>query len=108
MSKKWNYFLEKTFDIHTTKQLTLKEVQDLITDIAVAMTADDFLRSIDGMIELISKNASILEKRKALLNILLPLHLLVIEKHYLYGEQGYVQAQKSIDGLLYYDPFIME
>ncbi|MBT8506810.1 hypothetical protein B1F79_05375 [Coxiella-like endosymbiont of Rhipicephalus sanguineus] len=93
------FFLKKAFDIYTTKQLTLKEAQDLITDIAVAMTADDFLRSIDGMIGLISKNASILEKRKALLNILLPLHLSVIEKHDLYGEQGYVQAQKSIDGL---------
>ena len=99
--------MEKAFDINTTKKLTLKEAQDLITDIAVAMTADDFLRSIDGMIELIGENASMLEKRKPLLNILLPLHLSVMEKHDFYGEQGYVQAQKALMDY-YYDPFIIE
>lgn len=46
-------------------------------------------------------------KRQALLQVLLPLHMSVIEKHGFMGEEGYVQAQRALMDF-YHVPELME
>jgi hypothetical protein len=102
--KKWLFLYEKAFRVKEYKEITLEEAQSLIASLDAAMTSDEFLTQIDEAIK--GKN-TLLEKRQALLSVLFPLHMSVMEEYGFTGEAGYVQAQRSLMDY-YSDPFIQE
>ena len=105
--EKWNYLLEKGFGITNVPKITLEQARNLINDIVSAATSEIFLCQIDVLVSKLDSNASMIERRQKLLDILLPLQISIMEKHGFTGEYGYVHAQKSI-AEFYYDPIIME
>lgn len=105
--QKWLFLFEKTFGATEFKQLSLKETQDLVEDIASAMTSDYFLNQIDDAMNSLNEDVSMIQKREHLLTILFPLHMSVMERHGFKGELGYIQAQKAIMDY-YHDPKISQ
>jgi hypothetical protein len=83
----------------------LQEAESLISEIAREMTSEFFLAQIDSVIHSLPPNASLIEKRQAVLTILFPLHMSVMARHGFEGETGYIQAQRATMDY-YYDPLI--
>lgn len=104
-NQKWYYIFNKAFGLKEVKHSTLSEAKSLINDIVASMTADAFLCEIDSIIAQLSPSADIIQRRQALLNILIPLHMRVMEKHGYIGDAGYVQAQRALMDF-YHDPEI--
>ena len=105
--QKWLFLFEKTFGITEFREISLQEAQSVIADIVEEVTSESFLKQIDNLIITLGKDASLMEKRKALLTILFPLHMSVMAKHGFEGEMGYIQAQRAIMDY-YYDPLIAQ
>lgn len=103
--QKWLFILEKAFGVTEFKEISLQSAQKLIIDIAEQMTSKTFLQQIDSIVKSFSDELSLIEKRKAVLTILLPLHMSVMAKHGFEGKDGYVQAQRAIMDY-YHDPLI--
>lgn len=103
--KKWLFIFEKAFNITEFKEIFLEEAQRLIADIGEAMNSEAFLKKIDNITNTFHQNSSLLERRQAILKVLLPLHMSVMAKHGFEGEIGYIQAQRAIMDY-YYDPQI--
>ncbi len=95
-TEKWLFIFDKTFDITEFKEISLQEAQNLIEEIAEEMTSETFLTQIDRLINSVRPEASLIEKRQAVLTILFPLHMAVMERHGFNGEMGYIQAQRAI------------
>lgn len=100
---KWRFLFEKAFGLKECKSITLEQARNLITEIEAAMIHEDFLQKIDQTVH----GQSTVEKRQALLTILIPLHMSIMEKHGFPGEEGYIQAQRALMDY-YYDPLIAE
>ena len=105
-AEKWRFVFKEGFGIENYKEISLEEARSLIKDIADKMMSEQFLTSIDTHFQS-SEELSTLEKRKRLLDILLPVHKLVMEEHGFLGEDGYILAQRALLDY-YYDPFIMQ
>lgn len=105
--EKWLYIFENAFGITEFKEISLSEAQSLIANIAQEITSEPFLRKVDETIGSLSKDATLVEKRQALISILFPIHMAVMEKHGFAGETGYIQAQSAIMDY-YHDPLIKE
>lgn len=105
--QKWLYLYAKVFGLEKVKKITLDEAQNLMKDLAAAVTSEEFLKSVDQLTTQFDETATIVMKREALLNILFPLHMSVMEKHGFEGDEGYIQAQRALMDY-YYDPFIMK
>ena len=95
-TEKWLFIFDKTFDITEFKEISLQEAQNLIEEIAEEMTSETFLTQIDRVINSLRPEASLIEKRQAVLTILFPLHMAVMGRHGFNGEMGYIQAQRAI------------
>jgi hypothetical protein len=106
-TQKWLFIFDKAFGITEFKEISLKEAQSLITEIAEEMTSEAFLVQIDQVINALEPNVSLIEKRQAVLTILFPLHMSVMAKHGFEGETGYIQAQRAIMDY-YHDPLISQ
>lgn len=106
-TQKWLFIFEKAFAVTEFKEISLQEAQSLIVEIAKEMTSETFLAQIDQVINSFKPNASLIEKRQAVLTILFPLHMSVMEKHGFKGEIGYIQAQRAIMDY-YHDPLISQ
>ena len=105
--QKWLFIFEKAFGITEFQSLSLQSAQELISDIAEKMTSKNFLHQIDTISKLFTIESSLTHKRQAILKILLPLHMSVMEKHGFGGEIGYVRAQRAIMDH-YHDPLISQ
>lgn len=105
--KKWDFIFRTAFDLKEVTELTLDKAQSLIRDIVLVMTSEDFLERIDKNMETIQVEVTPVVRRQKLLEILLPLHLDVLEKHGFKGDRGYLQMQR---GLMdhFHDSFIAE
>lgn len=106
-AQKWLFIFDKAFGITEFKEISLKEAQSLITEIAEEMNSETFLVQIDEVISTLNPNAPLIEKRQAVLTILFPLHMSVMAKHGFEGETGYIQAQRAIMDY-YHDPLISQ
>ncbi len=105
--QKWLFIFDKAFGITEFKEISLQQAQSLIVEIAKEMTSEDFLIQIDQVLKALKPHASLIEKRKAVLTILFPLHLSVMTRHGFGGETGYIQAQRAIMDY-YHDPLISQ
>jgi hypothetical protein len=106
-TQKWLFLFDKAFGITEFKEISLQEAQSLISEIAEEMTSEAFLTQIDCVIGSLKAEASLLEKRQAILTILFPLHMSVMASHGFVGTAGYIQAQRAIMDY-YHDPLIAE
>lgn len=93
---KWNYIFEQAFDIKEIQAVTQEQALALIKDITSEMMSEHFLSSVDQFMGKLDPNMQVLEKRQALLSILIPMQMNVMARHGFVGEQGYVQAQKAL------------
>lgn len=105
--QKWLFIFEKAFKITEFKEISLQEAQRLIDDIVEEMISEVFLKKVDKIINSLPNEASLIEKRKAILTVLFPLHLSIMAKHGFEGKTGYIQAQRAIMDY-YYDPMIVQ
>jgi hypothetical protein len=105
--QKWLFLFDKAFGVTDFKEISLEKVQSLIIDIVEEMTSESFLQQVDDQINVLGKEATLLQKRQALLSVLFPLHTSVMAKHGFEGEIGYIQAQRAIMDY-YYDPVISQ
>ncbi len=105
--EKWLFIFDKTFGGIEFKEISLQEAQKLIEEIAQEMTSETFLTQIDRVIISLKPEASLIEKRRAVLTILIPLHISVMGRHGFNGEVGYIQAQRAIMDY-YHDPQIAQ
>jgi hypothetical protein len=104
---KWCFLLKSAFGLTEYRQISLQQARKLIEDIAEAMISEEFLKKVDQVMEPLDDNLSISEKRQELLEVLLPLHMLILSTHGFVGESGYIQAQRAL--MDYYDdPFIKD
>lgn len=105
--RKWLFLFEHAFGVTEYKDISLEEARVFLADIADQMTSESFLQKIDGAVANLGEGAGLVEKRKALLTELFPLHMSIMEKYGFAGEKGYIQAQRAfIDH--YFDPQILE
>jgi len=104
---KWLFIFDNAFGITEFKEISLQEAQSLIEEIAEEMTSETFLVQIDHVINSLTPDTSLIEKRQAVLTILFPLHMSVMAKHGFDGETGYIQAQRAIMDY-YHDPLIAQ
>lgn len=106
--KKWLYIFEKAFGLKgKLRSISLPEARDLMKDIFEAMTSPEFLLHVDAFSQSLDPQSSLIEKRQKLLEILVPLHMSVMEKHGYSGEEGYIQAQRALMDF-FHDPLIVE
>lgn len=105
--EKWLFLFNKAFGIHELKEISLQEAQNLIAAIVAKMTANTFLKRIDAAIDALAPDATIVDRRKAILAELFPLHLSVMSLYGFKGEEGYIQAQRALMDH-YSDPLIMQ
>jgi hypothetical protein len=105
--QKWDFIFEQAFGMPAAKKMTIEQARSLIADISAGMVAEPFLGQVDQLMKQLPPNADIMNKRQALLSVLLPLHMSIMAKHGFEGEQGYVQAQKALMDHLH-DPEIMQ
>lgn len=94
--RKWQFLFKEAFGLTKTKQMNLETARKIIDGIAVRMTSSDFLQQLEEVVSALPGEPGILEKRQALLTILLPAHMSVMEKHGFQGEAGYIQAQHAL------------
>lgn len=94
--QKWQFLFEKAFGLTETKQIDLETARKIIDDIAEVMTSSAFLKRLEDVVSALPGEPGILEKRQALLTILLPAHMSVMEKYGFQGEAGYIQAQHAL------------
>jgi hypothetical protein len=106
-TQKWLFIFDKAFGITEFKEISLQKAQSLIEEIAEEMTSEAFLVQIDQVINSLKPNASLIEKRQAVLTILFPLHMSIMTRHGFDGETGYIQAQRAIMDY-YHDPLIAQ
>lgn len=104
--KKWAYLFKIAFGLTELKHISLEQARALTSDIVAAMTSEDFLTQVDQTISKLASDATLVERRQALLKVLLPLHMSIMVQHGFEGEEGYVQAQRALMDY-YYDPSIM-
>jgi len=104
--QKWAYLFEKAFGLTELRSITLEQARALTEAIVHAMTSEEFLTQVDHAISKLSQDSCLVERRQALLKVLLPLHMSVMVRHGFEGEEGYVQAQRALMDY-YYDPEIM-
>jgi len=105
--EKWSFLLEIAFGVKQQRKISLQDAQNLIEEIATAMTSEEFLQEVDQVVEKIDQKAPMVVKRQTILAVLQPLHLSIMAKHGFEGEEGYVQAQRALVDY-YYDPVVME
>lgn len=105
--EKWLYLFDKAFGLNEVKTLTLEQAQNLTREIADAMTAEPFLQKVDGVIQSLGAEGSMLERRQRLLEVLLPVQIEVMSRYGFEGEEGYVQAQRAMMDY-FYDPIVIE
>ena len=105
--KKWLYLFEKAFGVAEFEEISLVKAQELIAHIGEEMTAEPFLKKIDEAVISLPPNASLFERRKAVLKVLIPLHLSVMAQYGFEGDRGYIQAQRAIMDY-YHDPLIAQ
>ena len=106
-TQKWLYIFDKTFGITEFKEISLEKAQGIIVEIAEEMTSEAFLTQVDSVIHSLEPDASLIEKRQAILTILFPLHMSVMARHGFAGETGYIQAQRAIMDY-HHDPLIAQ
>jgi hypothetical protein len=106
-TRKWLFIFEKAFGITEFKEISLQQAQSLIAEIATEMASEVFLAQIDNTIASLSPDASLIEKRQAILTVLFPLHLSVMARYGFEGMTGYIQAQRAIMDY-YHDPLIAQ
>ncbi|HSX04252.1 MAG TPA: hypothetical protein VLG76_05940 [Rhabdochlamydiaceae bacterium] len=106
-AQKWLFMFDKAFGVTEFKEISLQEAQNLVSEIVTEMTSDSFLAQIDNLINSLHSEASLIEKRQAVLTLLLPLHMSVMARHGFAGETGYIQAQRAIMDY-YHDPLIAQ
>ncbi len=95
-AEKWNYIFEQAFDMKTVQSMSQAQALALIKDISQEMTSEAFLGQVDQFMAKLDPNMPLMEKRQAILSLLIPVQLNVMTKHGFPGEQGYVQAQKAL------------
>ncbi|MBS0290460.1 MAG: hypothetical protein JSS07_10570 [Proteobacteria bacterium] len=105
--QKWNYIFEKAFDLKTQQEMTLEQAKILIKDISSAMLNDSFLQQVDELARKFDPKTNLMEKRQALIGLILPLQLTIMDKHGFAGEEGYVHVQRALLDYLH-DPEIIE
>lgn len=106
-AQKWEFLLDKTFGLKELQEISLEQAQSLSQDIVDAMLSESFLLEVDRVMELLPEGASMLLRRQKLLEILMPLHMSVMETHGFIGDEGYIQAQRALMDY-YHDSLIME
>ncbi len=94
--EKWHYIFEQAFEIKEIQNVTQEQALALIQDITAEMMSEHFLSSVDQFMGKLDPKMQVLEKRQALLSILIPMQMNVMARHGFAGEQGYVQAQKAL------------
>jgi len=94
--QKWLFLFEHAFGLNEIRKLSLDEATALLKDIFTAMISESFLKKVDEVMARCDDAATMLEKRQALLEVLLLLHMSVMEKHHFIGEKGYLQAQRAL------------
>lgn len=107
--QKWDYIFNMGFGITNTNapKFSLEQAQNLINDMTKEITQEVFLIKIDTTMSKLPLHSSMVEKRQALLSLLLPLQVSVMEKYGFTGDTGYVLAQKALFEY-YNDPVIMK
>lgn len=105
--QKWLFLFEKAFGVTEFKEISLEKAQSLMADIVDEMTSETFLEQVDSVINDLEAEATLIQKRTALLSVLFPLHMLVMAKHGFEGETGYIQAQRAMMDY-YFDPKISQ
>ncbi|CCB89964.1 protein C10 [Simkania negevensis] len=103
---KWLYLFKTTFGLKEVKSISLEEAQKMTSEIADAMTSEEFLQKIDEVMSNIQEG-SMLERRQRLLDVLLPVQMEVMERYGFPGEEGYVQAQRAMMDF-FFDPVVIE
>lgn len=93
---KWNYIFEQAFDVKTVDNITKDQAMMLIKDISTEMMSETFLTQVDEFMAKLDPKMQVLEKRQALLSLLIPMQMQVMGRHGFEGEKGYVQAQKAL------------
>lgn len=104
---KWAFLLAAAFGITQAPTIDLNTARALVTDIADAMTVNCFLEKVDDLKESFSKEASMLDKRQALLEVIVPVHMLIMQRYGFEGDLGYIKAQRALVDF-YHDPVIKE
>ncbi|HEY2810820.1 MAG TPA: hypothetical protein VGJ00_05485 [Rhabdochlamydiaceae bacterium] len=105
--EKWLFVFDKAFGITEFKEIPLESAQSMISAIANEMISEPFLQKVDAAVDAIPADASLIEKRQAILAILFPLHMSVMAHYGFEGEAGYIQAQRAIMDY-YHDPVISQ
>ncbi|GEM_PF-1544766 len=103
--EKWVFLFEKAFGLEEVKEISLTRARSLVKEITKEMLDEDFLELIEKEMSLLSHEAPMIQKRMTLLNLILPLHLRVMEEQGFKGDEGYVQAQRALTDY-YSDPEI--
>ncbi|MGD9591614.1 MAG: hypothetical protein AB7V32_03745 [Candidatus Berkiella sp.] len=104
---KWQYIFEQAFDIKEVQTISQEQAIALIKDISNEMMSEPFLSQVDKFMATLDPNMQIIEKRQALLSILIPMQMNVMARHGFNGEQGYIQAQKALMDYMH-DPNMIE
>lgn len=86
--QKWLYLFETAFGIREYREISLETARRLIAGIADEMTQEPFLLQVDEAMETIGPDASFVEKRKALLRVIFPLHRRWMERVGFEGRRG--------------------
>lgn len=103
--EKWKFLLENAFGISEYKEVTLEKAQQMIKEIAESMQTSSFLQQVDKLATAGYGALPMVEKRKGILNLLMPLYISVFKKYGFEGENAYVVGQRAL--LDYHsDPFI--
>ena len=103
--EKWKFLLENAFGVTEYKQISLERAQQMIKEISEEMQTGAFLMKVDKMATPEYETLPMVEKRKKLLELLIPVHMSVMKKYGFEGESGYVLGQRAL--LDYHsDPFI--
>lgn len=105
--RKWLFLYEHAFGVTEFRDFSLEEARRMVAEITEQMTSDTFLQTVDQAMANLGEGADLIEKRKALLTVLFPLHMSIMEKYGFEGEKGYVQAQRALIDY-YFDPEILE
>eukprot|EP00742_Colponemidia_sp_Colp-10_P011090 GILJ01012276.1.p1 GENE.GILJ01012276.1~~GILJ01012276.1.p1 ORF type:complete len:198 (-),score=26.11 GILJ01012276.1:186-779(-) len=103
---RWDLMFSRAFGLqvnsvqHEKIPKTVEGVRALIKEIATAMLSDSFLTQVKQDIGSMS-TADTVERRKALLAILIPLHQSVLARHEIRGDEGWLLFQRAVTDKMY-------
>lgn len=105
--RKWQLLLGTAFGVDARASLGLEQTRQLVLDITKQLCHPSFSLKVDQTLATLSKGASLIEKRRALLPLIHAVHHRVIEASGLQGEAAYLSAKLAM--LDYsYDPLIVD